>query len=314
MAATFDQSIHDLPMEVQTMRSFTAPLSAIARTVPRTIYGAAVEIGWIATHLATYPLGLRRDHPLESAPDPAEAGHPYRLDRHGPLRRGLLVGNIEAARTPILLVHGIIDNHSVFGPLRRALHKRGFGRTLTFSYNALPADLREPAAELRDVIAALVSEAGYERIHVVGHSLGGLVARYAVQRLGADRHVHTLVTLGTPHRGTEPARWIPLPVVRQLRPDSEILTELAGPAPGCATRIVAIWSDFDEVIHPSENARLEHPDLVVRNVGVRGIGHLSLPIHSDVVREISTALIRLDEHGEPLSERVGLGRDTESTR
>lgn len=292
------------------MRAFTAPLTALARTVQ----GAAVEAGWIATHLATYPLGLRHDHPLTPGPDPTEAGHPYRIDRLGPLQRGLLVGNIEAARTPILLVHGIVDNHSVFGPLRRALHKRGFGRTLTFSYDGLPADLRAPAAELADVITQLVTEAGYERIHVVGHSLGGLVARYAVQRLGVDRHVHTLVTLGTPHRGTWPARWIPVPVVRQLRPDSELLTELAEPAPDCATRFVTVWSDLDEIIHPSKNAALDHPDLSVRNVRVRGIGHLSLPIHRTVVDEIAATLIRLDAHGEPLAEREGLGGRPENDR
>lgn len=286
-----------------------APLSDLART----LRGAAVEVGWIATHLLTYPLGLRRVHPLEPAPDPAEAGHPFRLDPHDPLRRGVLTGNIEAARTPILFVHGIVDNHSVFGPLRRALHKRGFGRTLAFSYDALPLDLRAPAADLRDVIAALVGELGYERIHVVGHSLGGLVARYAVQRLGAGRHVHTLVTLGTPHRGTEPARWIPLPILRQLRPNSDLVRELAEPAPNCPTRVVAVWSDLDEIIHPRENARLEHPDLAVRNVAVRGVGHLSLPIHPHVVNEIATTLMRLDdrleepvvEHGAPRDERDG---------
>ncbi|WP_324274364.1 esterase/lipase family protein [Blastococcus brunescens] len=38
-------------------------------------------------------------------------------------------------------------------------------------------------------------------MHVVGHSLGGLIARYHVQRQGGDRRVESLVTLGTPHEG-----------------------------------------------------------------------------------------------------------------
>ena len=45
---------------------------------------------------------------------------------------------------------------------------------------------------------------GYERVHIVGHSLGGLAARYYVSRLGGDAHVHTLVTLGTPMRAPSP--------------------------------------------------------------------------------------------------------------
>jgi len=39
-------------------------------------------------------------------------------------------------------------------------------------------------------------------IHVVGHSMGGLDARHMISRLGMDAQVQTLVTLGTPHRGS----------------------------------------------------------------------------------------------------------------
>ena len=53
--------------------------------------------------------------------------------------------------------------------------------------------------------------------------MGGLVARYYVQRLGGDVRVHTLVTLGTPHGGTLPARLFPHPLVRQLRPGSDVV-------------------------------------------------------------------------------------------
>ena len=64
--------------------------------------------------------------------------------------------------------------------------------------------------------------------------MGGLVARYYVQRMGGDQRVHTLVTLGTPHSGTYAARLVPHPVARQLRPGSELIAELAEPAPAAA--------------------------------------------------------------------------------
>jgi triacylglycerol esterase/lipase EstA (alpha/beta hydrolase family) len=47
------------------------------------------------------------------------------------------------------------------------------------------------AARLGEAIEDLSAATGYERIHVIGHSLGGLIARYYVQRLGGDRLVHT---------------------------------------------------------------------------------------------------------------------------
>ena len=110
-------------------------------------------------------------------------------------------------------------------------------------------------------IDRLSVESGYERIHVIGHSLGGLIARYYVQRLGGDQRVHSLITLGTPHSGTLLARaGQALPLVRQLAPGSELLNELAEPAT-CSTRFVAFYSDLDHVVVPSRNARIDHPDL-----------------------------------------------------
>jgi hypothetical protein len=77
------------------------------------------------------------------------------------------------------------------------------------------------------------------------------------------------------------------------------MQELAEPAVGCRTRFVAVWSDLDQMIVPRENAQLNHPDLRVRNIFVRGVGHMSLPIDGRVVREIGETLAHLDRDGSP---------------
>jgi hypothetical protein len=122
--------------------------------------------------------------------------------------------------------------------------------------------------------------------------------------------VHTLVTLGTPHRGTKAASLVPHPLVRQLRPGSDLIRELAAPAPGCTTRFVAFWSDLDEVIHPQRNALLAHQDLDARNVAVHGIGHLSLPIDGRVAWELARLLAQSDPgHGVTVGSRDGAGSE-----
>jgi hypothetical protein len=127
--------------------------------------------------------------------------------------------------------------------------------------------------------------------------MGGLVARYYVQRLAGDVRVHTLATLGTPHGGTLAAYLMAGRAVGQLRPGSRILRELAEPAPACETRFVCVWSDLDAMVVPRSAARLDHPDLRARNVFVRGVGHLSLPIDGRVVREIVSTFALLDADG-----------------
>jgi triacylglycerol lipase len=252
--------------------------------------GTAVECAWIAAHVATYPFGVAQE---KNRPDTER----FTLQDLPPIHRGLLIGDVEAAGTPILLVHGLVDNRSIFTVLRRALRRRGFGRIWTMNYHVLTHDLRAAAKRLAATVDAICEQTGYERIHVIGHSMGGIVARYYVQRLGGDAHVHTLVTLGSPHGGTHAARLLPRGVTRQLRPGSEIISELAEPAPTCRTRFVSFWSDLDALISPKRSARIDHPELVARNVFVRGVGHMSLPIDRRVTREIAATLAQLDSQG-----------------
>jgi triacylglycerol lipase len=71
------------------------------------------------------------------------------------------------------------------------------------------------AAELA---AYVRTEVGTRPVHLVGHSMGGLDARYAVARLGLDRQVLSVTTIGTPHRGSPVADWVSTRFARVLAP------------------------------------------------------------------------------------------------
>src|SRR3954452_11048528 len=269
---------------------------ARALASPSGVQGAVVETAWLAAHLALYPLGLLRERSVD-------------VERYGyqdltPRQRSLVVTNVEAASTPILLLHGMIDNRTIFTVLTRRLRARGFERVVTLNYSPVTNDIRVAAEDLSAQVEALVARTGYERIHVVGHSLGGLIARYYVQRLGGDARVHTLVTLGTPHHGTLAAHLVPFQLGRQLRPSSDLFAELDEPAPGCRTRVVAFWSDVDQLVVPHDNARLRHPDLTTDSHRVRGVGHLSLPNNTAIVQKVTQVLGELNSDGSSLSAGV----------
>jgi hypothetical protein len=273
------------------------------RTVcsPSGLRGAGTEIAWITAHLALYPLGIGADKARGLGRE--EKGR-FSLSDLPPVQRGLILGDVVAAGTPILLVHGLVDNRSIFTLLRRTLRRRGFGRVIPLNYSPLTQDIRSVAAQLSRLVEKTCEETGYERVHVIGHSLGGVIARYYVQCLGGDARVHTLCTLGSPHAGTHAAKLWPGGVVRQLRPGSDVMAELAQPAPDCQTRFVAFWSDMDQLIVPQSAAAITHPDLHARNVRLRGVGHMSLPICGEVVHEIATLLAHLDEDGRTTSAGV----------
>ncbi|GFH36080.1 esterase/lipase family protein [Streptomyces pacificus] len=254
----------------------------------------ALELAALAAHMIVYPSGLiperRACGPAPSGPPP-----PDPADRDLPAGHGAPAPSAPRTRSPghppAVLLHGFADNRSVFVLLRRFLAHQDGRPVESLNYSPLTCDIRAAAELLGRHVEETCARTGRGRVDIVGHSLGGLVARYYVQRLGGDGRVRTLVMLGTPHRGTSVA---PLagahPLVRQMRPGSAVIEELALPAPGCRTRFVSFWSDLDQIMVPLETARLEHPDLMVRNVRVSGIGHLALPVHPAVAAGIREAL------------------------
>jgi hypothetical protein len=249
---------------------------------PATLTGGLTELAWVGAHALLYPLGTRTEQ--------LRLDGRYRPGAQPPAVRALFADDPLAAHIPVVLVHGLVDNRSVFTVMRRALRRRGFVSVCTWNYSPLQRDVESAAKALGRHVERVCRETGHERVHVVGHSLGGLVARYLVQRLGGDERVESLVTLGTPHGGTRWAHVLPTPLVRQLRPGSALIRELAEPAPSCRTRVTSIYSDLDQVVVPSTAGRCDHPDLDARNVLVRGIGHMSLPIHRGVVDEVAATL------------------------
>ena len=275
-----------LPASHTDARVEGAPRSGLRALCTRAnLTGGITELAWVGAHLLMYPLGTRTE---TLRPDPR-----IRPGEQPPTVRALFAADPLAARIPVVLVHGLVDNRSVFSVMRRGLRKRGFAQICTWNYSPLLSDVARGAAELGERIDQICEQTGHERVHVVGHSLGGLIARYYVQRQGGDRRVESLVTLGTPHHGSILAHVLPTPLVRQLRPGSPLIQELAAPAPGCRTRVTAVYSDLDQMVVPSAAGRCDHPDLRARNVLVRGVGHMSLPIHRGVVDEVAATLAGL---------------------
>lgn len=270
------------PASHTTAAPKAAPRSALrALCSPAALTGSLTELAWVGAHVLMYPLGTW-----------TEQLQPDRLHRPGrsPAVRALFSADPLAARTPVLLVHGLVDNRSIFAVMRRSLRRRGFASVCSWNYSPLLRDVARAAEDLGAHIERICAQTGHERVHVVGHSLGGLIARYHVQRQGGDRRIDSLVTLGTPHGGSLLAHALPTPLVRQLRPGSPVLQELAEPVDRCDTRITAVYSDLDQLVLPTSAGRCDHPDLAARNVLFRGVGHMSLPIHRGVLDEVALTL------------------------
>lgn len=164
-------------------------------------------------------------------------------------------------KRPVLLVHGILGQRHVYWNLfKRRLVADGFRVHEVVLPYALLGDIRIAARMLSDKVDATLAGDRADKVDIVCHSAGGLVARYYLSYLRGDRKVRHLVTLGTPHGGTYFSYLLQFPfldIIRQTRPGSHLLQELSGPgAIPRGVKVTSLWSPVDGVVLPPESAVL----------------------------------------------------------
>ena len=234
---------------------------------PGAYLGALREGAHTAVHVAAYPLGLVGRSPL-------------------PEKLGDLLPTEGAAAMPVVLIHGYVHNRSAFLMMSRALKRAGFGWVHGLNYNPIRHGIGELAGMLATEIERVLEASGAEKVAVIGHSMGGIVARHYVQALGGEDTVDTVITLGAPHRGSYSAYLGIGPAAVEMRPGSPFLCELEATARPGPVRYVAYYSDLDFMVLPAVNAKLIHPALRATNIRLRHTGHLSLLLSGEVIRGV----------------------------
>lgn len=207
---------------------------------------------------------------------------------------GWLAGRRNGAATagkvitrPVILVHGFGHNRSAFYPLIYRLRQSGWKEIYTLNLLPLFGGVHGRAMRLKRFAEKVMRKTRSNQIDLIGHSLGGIVSRYYITKLGGKKHVSAVVTLGTPNQGTELSNLgIIGQIPKELVPGNPLIEELNRESPN-GTRLVSIYSVHDWAIHPPRNARLKG---VGQNVELKHLGHLGLLYSKDVFEEIRKAL------------------------
>jgi triacylglycerol lipase len=155
------------------------------------------------------------------------------LARGNRIRQPKIFEQVGDGAQPLLLIHGFLGTRGSMYPLERRLVDDGF---CVFSFNLgtlNTRDIRRSAFLIHRKIERILAQTSWDKIDIVGHSMGGLIGLYYVKKLGGHSRVRKLVMMGTPLRGT----WAALAGVVtlglystsswQLLPRSRFLDELA---------------------------------------------------------------------------------------
>jgi triacylglycerol lipase len=158
--------------------------------------------------------------------------------------------HIPTAQLPVVLVHGIWNTAAIFRPLKAHLERQGW---TVFVLSMKPNNGDAPLEVLAQQVAAFVHQSlgAQQPFHLVGFSMGGLIARYYVQRLGGLAQVQRFVTISTPHRGTWLGLFSHRRGIRQMRPGSPFLNALNQDIYQLnSIEFSSLWTPFDLLILP----------------------------------------------------------------
>ncbi|MEO7061627.1 MAG: hypothetical protein ABI083_18045 [Lapillicoccus sp.] len=161
---------------------------------------------------------------------------------------------------PVLLVPGYGGSEQSLVPLAAALRAAGRDVTVVALPDRALGDLDVQAQALGSAVAAARDRTGAPSVDLVGYSAGGIVARLWVTEGGGSSVTRRLVTLGSPHHGTEIAALGTVvsgtcpTACQQLAPDSSVLARLGSEALPSGVVLLSLWSTSDDVVLPPSSA------------------------------------------------------------
>lgn len=167
----------------------------------------------------------------------------------------------------MMFVHGVGANATQFHSLRASLEPELTG------FDHFEYDWRTPIPDLAAQLAEHTRAAGqrFDRVMLVGHSLGGLLSLMVLQSEAPREHVAGLVSLCAPLHGTRRSRLAPKTTLAQLAPESPLIAELLRTRDRLEPwrgRILTVSAERDAFVVPSDSARLDrHEHLAFDHVG-----------------------------------------------
>ncbi len=197
----------------------------------------------------------------------------------------LLPATGNQARVPVVLVHGYMCNHRMWDEISGALRAQGHA-VFAVDLEPLYTSIDHYAPTIESAVHALLAHSGQQRVAIVGHSMGGLATRAWLRVHGIDR-VARIVTLGTPHRGTQIPQHMPTKNGVQMAWDSAWLQQLT------AQETDAVHQLFRIAITPQDNIVYPQRAQVLPGVKAQifeGIGHVQMCLDASVIAWVQSQL------------------------
>jgi triacylglycerol esterase/lipase EstA (alpha/beta hydrolase family) len=210
-------------------------------------------------------------------------------------------------KKPVIIVAGTLQPAATYDRLADRLRAEGYDVRIFELPNLGRGDIALSADALAAFTDRVRQETGSDKVDLVAHSQGGLVARQYVKFDGGADHVDNLISMGSPNHGTVAAWAVTLigadkdgfVAGEQMSPGSDFLARLnEGDDTIGDVRYTSFYTDHDAVVFPATTARLADGATNVRiqdQLPDNPVGHNGMPFDPAVQNGILDAL-----RGEPV--------------
>ncbi len=164
-----------------------------------------------------------------------------------------------ASRTPVLLIHGLFHTPSAWLLLIMKLRQASWNTLYTFKYSSWHTGISELREQLILEIRRIATESGNKKIILIGHSLGGLLARTVAADPRCREHLAAVVTLGAPHHGSKLAAVGIGNLARSLHVASNDMREIPDFDGPPVMPCLSLFSPVDNMVLPHASLRLNLP-------------------------------------------------------
>lgn len=191
------------------------------------------------------------------------------------------------AKPPIILIHGYLDTPLTWWWFRRKL---GTSRHPVYTVALQPKleSITSISACVADQLTKIIEKTGATSFHLVGHSMGGLVATYFTRHFAGPKQVLSVTTIGSPFAGTHLARLAHGKNAREMRRRSLFVNQLSKHFAELTTRTLQVASQTDNVVSPWQSAVVD--SACAKKVVLEDVGHMALLFDSRVVRAVNDFL------------------------
>ena len=186
---------------------------------------------------------------------------------------------------PIIMLHGYAMNRANFVPLASRLAAVPLGPIFGFEYWSL-GRVSTAARRLGEFVTQVREHTGAAQVDLIGHSMGGVVGRYYACIGGGDGIVKNLVTIGSPHLGTEISVMGVGRSRKELVRGSSLVTRLEVAKPLAHTKLTVIWSRADGMVPGARQARVAGVDEIIYD----DLGHIAMLTSQRVAQDVIAAL------------------------